>query len=80
MKITRKQLRKIISEQFSGDPGPTATKILDSMVDGLEKKLMSMRLDEDQIDEMLIEFMQTVGTDIEKMLTRLLEGGYSADY
>lgn len=80
MKITRKQLRKIISEQFSGDPGQTATKILDSMVDGLEKKLMSMRLDEDQIDEMLIEFMQTVGTDIEKMLTRLLEGGYSADY
>ena len=82
MKITRKQLRKIIEEQssFTGDPLSTSSKILDAMVDGLEKKLLSMRLDEDEVDMMLVEMMETVGSGIERLLVKLLEGGYSEDY
>ena len=78
MKITRKQLRKIIEEQsgFTGDPVLTASKILDDVVNGLEKKLMAMRLDEDQIDEMLVELMATSAGGIEKLLVKLLQGGY----
>ncbi len=78
MKITRKQLRKIIEEQssFTGDPVLTASKILDDVVNGLEKKLMAMRLDEDQIDEMLVELMATSASGIEKLLVKLLQGGY----
>ena len=47
MKITKRQLRKIIKEekafleeQFAGDPGPMATKILDTAVDKLEESLI----------------------------------------
>ena len=81
MKITKRQLRRIIAEQFTGDPAPTASKLLEEMVDGLERKLISeMRLDPEEVDAMLIDMMETVGSDIEKLLVRLLEGGYNEDY
>lgn len=81
MKITRKQLKKIIAEQLTGDPAPTASKLLEEMVDGLERKLISeMRLDPEEVDAMLIDMMETVGSGIEELLVRLLEGGYSEDY
>ena len=81
MKITKRQLRRIIAEQFTGDPIPTASKLLEEMVDGLERKLISeMRLDPEEVDTMLIDMMETVGSEIEKLLVRLLEGGYSEDY
>ena len=54
--------------------------MLDNMVDGLERKLLSMRLDEDEVDSMLVEFMQVVGTDVERLLVKLLEGGYREDF
>jgi len=67
-----------LSEQvgFTGDPIPTASKILDNVVNDLEKKLVAMRLDEDQVDEMLVELMATAASDIEKLLVKLLQGGY----
>ena len=67
-----------LSEQvgFTGDPIPTASKILDSVVNDLEKKLVAMRLDEDQVDEMLVELMATSASGIEKLLVKLLQGGY----
>ena len=46
------------------------------MVNDLEKKLVAMRLDEDQIDEMLVELMATSASGIEKLLVKLLQGGY----
>ena len=81
MKITRKQLKNIIAEQLTGDPAPTASKLLEEMVDGLERKLISeMRLDPEEVDAMLIDMMETVGSGIEGLLVRLLEGGYNEDY
>lgn len=82
MKITKRNLQNLLREQsgFTGDPNSTATKLLDAMVDGLEKKLLSMRLDEEEVDEMLIELMQVSGSDIEALLVKLLEGGYRNDY
>ena len=88
MKVTERQLRrlikeeraKLLKEQFAGDPGSTASKMLDNMVDGLERKLLSMRLDEDEVDSMLVELMQVVGTDVERLLVKLLEGGYREDF
>ena len=88
MKITKRQLLKIIQEEagsetlrestgFVGDPYSSAPKLLDDMVSSLENKLISrMRIDEDEVDGFAIEFMNTVGTDIEKLLIKLLEGGY----
>ena len=81
MKITKKQLRKIIAEQFTGDPIPTASKLLEEMADGLERKLISeMRLNPDEVDAMLIDMMEIAGSDIEELLAKLLQGGYSEDY
>ena len=87
MKITKRQLRKIIkeekaklSEQFTGDPVPTASKILDDMVDKLESNLISKyRLDPEEVDAALIELMNTAGSSIETLLVKLLEGGFLPD-
>ena len=51
------------------------------MADGLERKLISeMRLNPDEVDAMLIDMMEIAGSDIEELLVKLLQGGYSEDY
>ena len=89
MKITKRQLRRIIAEeksrlaeQFTGDPVSTSSKILDDMVDKLESDLISKyRLDPEEVDAALIALMNTAGSSIETLLVKLLGGGFAGkDY
>ena len=82
MKITKKQLRKIIAESSrlseQQEPAIEANKLLDQTMTFLEKKLYGKYPDE-QVDTFAVEAMAVMGK-IEGLLVKLIKGGYREDY
>jgi len=86
MKITKRQLRKIIkeeksrllSEQMSEDPSTTANKLLDETMTFLENKLYGKFPDE-EVDAFAVDAMNLMG-GLEQMIVNLINGGYREDH
>ena len=86
MKITKKQLRRIIKEektrllkeQMSEDPSAIANKLLDETMSFLENKLYGKYPDE-EVDAFAADAMARMG-DIERLIVNLISGGYREDY
>jgi len=84
MKITKKQLRriileekqKIVTEQY--DSSIVANRLLDQTMTSLENKLYGKYPDE-EVDNFAVEAMEIMGR-IEELLVKLIEGGYREDY
>ena len=84
MKITKKQLRriileekqKIVTEQY--DSSIVANRLLDQTMTSLENKLYGKYPDE-EVDNFSVEAMEIMGR-IEELLVKLIEGGYREDY
>jgi hypothetical protein len=86
MKITKRQLRRIIKEekarllreQMSEDPSTTANRLLDETMSFLENKLYGKYPDE-EVDAFAVDAMRRMG-DIEQLIVNLINGGYREDY
>ena len=107
MKITKRQLRRIIKEEKSKlireeqhddyegsvsyhedqeeanrsrleDPSTTANVILDEWMTQLETKLYE-KYPEEEVDAFAAAAMERVG-DVERLLVKLIDGGYREDY
>jgi hypothetical protein len=86
MKITKRQLRRIIKEekarllkeQMSEDPSAIANKLLDETMSFLENKLYGKYPDE-EVDAFATDAMARMG-DIERLIVNLISGGYREDY
>ena len=84
MRITKKQLRriilekkqKIITEQY--DSSIVANRLLDQTMTSLENELYGKYPDE-EVDNFAVEAMEIMGR-IEELLVKLIEGGYREDY
>ena len=85
MKITKKQLKKIIEEEknimLAEQTMPTsveANNLLDQTMTFLESKLYGKYPDE-EVDEFAVEAMEIIGR-VEGLLVKLIEGGYRENY
>ena len=84
MKITKRQLRKIIREEKSRllteqlEPAVQANKMLDAWMTQLETKLYR-EYPAEEVDEFAVEAMSIVG-EVERLLMKLITGGYREDY
>ncbi len=84
MKITKAQLRKIIKEEKNNllseqlDSSIVANDLLDETMSFLENKLYG-KYPEEEVEEFAVEAMSVMG-GIEKLLIKLIEGGYREDY
>jgi len=84
MKITKRQLRRIIKEEKTKllveqqDPSVVANKLLDETMTFLEKKLYGKYPDE-EVDAFAVDAMARIG-QIEQLIVNLINGGYREDY
>ena len=84
MKITKRQLRRIIKEEKTKllveqqDPSVVANKLLDETMTFLEKKLYGKYPDE-EVDAFAVDAMARIG-QIEQLIVKLINGGYREDY
>ena len=84
MKITKRQLRRIIREEKArilaerSDSSAMANKLLDQTMASLENKLYGKYPDE-EVDNFAVEAMEIMGR-IEELLIKLIEGGYRENY
>ena len=84
MKITKRQLRRIIQEERSrilsesGAPYLQANKLLDETMTFLENKLYGKYPDE-EVDNFAVDAMNVMA-GIEQMLVNLMNGSYRENY